>query len=123
MKIRLAKQHPNAPTINLFENNSNTNIEPIITNNSETIIPDKPFKVVKSPVVNTFYAANSPTAQPFVSIGQKVKKGEVICLVEAMKILNELRSDVSGVVKEICVTNGELIEFDQPLMYIEETND
>ena len=124
LKIRLAKQHPTVSPVMFSDCITNTIAEPIITNNKLTdVAPNESFIAIKSPVVGTYYAANSPTAQPFVTIGKKVKKGEVLCLVEAMKILNELRSDVTGVVKEICVKNGELIQYDQPLMYIEEAND
>lgn len=75
--------------------------------------------VVKSPIVGTFYAAAAPGADPFVSIGSTVKKGDVLCIVEAMKMLNEIESEYDGVVKSILVENGDLIEYDQPIMVIE----
>ncbi len=74
---------------------------------------------VTSPMVGTFYKAPSPDAKPFVEIGQTVSKGDVVCIVEAMKLMNEIESEVSGKVVEICVEDGQPVEFGQVLMYIE----
>lgn len=74
---------------------------------------------VKSPMVGTFYRASSPGAKPFVEVGSEVKEGETLCIVEAMKILNEIESDKSGVVKRILAENGQAVEFGQPLFVIE----
>ena len=76
-------------------------------------------QVVKCPLVGTFYAASSPDADPFVQVGDVVKKGQVLGIVEAMKLMNEIESDYEGVVKQILVKNGDLVEFDQPLFVIE----
>lgn len=75
--------------------------------------------VVESPMVGTFYTASSPSAPPFVAVGQSVKAGETICIIEAMKILNQIEADVSGTVKAILVENGSPVEFGEPLMIIE----
>ena len=75
--------------------------------------------VVKSPMVGTFYRAASPGTPPFVEVGATVKEGDTLCIIEAMKLLNEIESDKSGVVKEILVENGQAVEFDQPLVVIE----
>ncbi len=75
--------------------------------------------VVKSPMVGSFYRAASPTAKSFVEVGQSVKVGDTLCIVEAMKMMNQIQSDKAGVVKEILVENGEPVEFDQPLFVIE----
>jgi acetyl-CoA carboxylase biotin carboxyl carrier protein len=74
--------------------------------------------LVKSPIVGTFYASPSPGAAPFVSIGDHVDKGQVICIVEAMKLMNEIDSDAAGEVVECLVSNGQAIEFGQPLFSI-----
>ena len=74
---------------------------------------------VKSPMVGTFYRASSPGAKPFVEIGDTIKEGETICIVEAMKILNEIEADKSGTVTKILVDNGQAVEYGQPLYVIE----
>ena len=74
--------------------------------------------VVKSPMVGTFYRSPSPGAEAFVQVGQSVKQGETLCIIEAMKLLNEIEADASGVVKAILVENGEPVEFGEPLFVI-----
>ena len=74
--------------------------------------------VVKSPMVGTFYRAPNPGAAPFVEVGQSVKEGQPLCIIEAMKLLNEIEADKSGVIKEILVENGEPVEYGQPLFVI-----
>jgi len=74
---------------------------------------------VKSPMVGTFYRASSPGAKPFVEIGDTIKEGETICIVEAMKILNEIEADKSGTVTQILVENGQAVEYGQPMYVIE----
>lgn len=73
---------------------------------------------LKSPMVGIYFSAPSPGAEPFVSPGSRVKKGEVLCLVEAMKMMNEITADTEGVVAEICAENGQLVEFGQTLFKI-----
>lgn|SRR5690554_2928459 len=75
--------------------------------------------LVRSPMVGTFYSAPAPGAKDFVSVGQQVKVGDTLCIVEAMKMMNHIESDKSGVIKQILVENGEPVEFDQPLFVIE----
>lgn len=74
--------------------------------------------VVKSPIVGTFYRAPSPDDDPFVSVGDQVEKGQTLCIVEAMKIMNEIESEYSGEVQKILVEDGEAVEYDQPLFII-----
>ena len=74
--------------------------------------------VVKSPMVGTFYRAPSPGAEAFVQVGQTVKQGDTLCIIEAMKLLNEIEADASGVIKAILVDNGEPVEFGEPLFVI-----
>ena len=74
--------------------------------------------VVKSPLVGTFYAAPAEDAEPFVKVGDSVKEGQVLAIVEAMKLMNEIESDFTGTVKEILVENGQGVEFGQPLFVI-----
>ena len=74
--------------------------------------------LVKSPMVGTFYRAGSPGAKPFIEIGDSVKEGDALCIIEAMKLMNEIESDKAGVVKAILVENGQPVEFGQPLFVI-----
>ena len=69
-------------------------------------------------MVGVFYAASSPDAEPYVKVGSKVHKGDVLCLIEAMKLMNEVQSEFDGVVKEILVSDGAAVEYDQPIMII-----
>src|SRR5262245_52544518 len=75
--------------------------------------------VVKSPMVGTFYRASSPGAEPFAEVGQQIKEGEPICIIEAMKIMNEIEADKTGRITQILVENGQAVEFGQPLFVIE----
>ncbi len=74
---------------------------------------------VKAPIVGTFYRAPSPDADAFVNVGDRVEVGDVLCIIEAMKLMNEIESEVSGVVRQILVENAQPVEFDQPLFIIE----
>lgn len=76
-------------------------------------------KAITSPMVGTFYAAPSPDAEPFVEVGKTVAEGDVVCIIEAMKLMNEIKAECSGKVTQICVKNGDPIEFGQVLMYVE----
>ncbi|MBA4255072.1 MAG: acetyl-CoA carboxylase biotin carboxyl carrier protein [Polaromonas sp.] len=75
--------------------------------------------VVKSPMVGTFYRSASPGSKPFVDVGSVVKEGDTVCIVEAMKILNEIECDKSGTITQILIDNGEAVEYGQPLFVIE----
>ena len=76
-------------------------------------------KSIVSPMVGTFYKSMSPDAQPFVEVGQTVAAGQVVCIIEAMKLMNEIEAEVSGRIVEICVEDGQPVEFGQVLMYLE----
>ena len=73
------------------------------------------YKIIKSPMVGTFYASSVPDKEPFVKVGDKVHKGQVVCIVEAMKLMNEIESEFDGEVVEICVNNEEVVDFGKPL--------
>lgn len=76
------------------------------------------FKVIKSPMVGTFYSKSAPTANPFVKVGDKVKKGQVLCILEAMKLMNEIESEYDGEIVEVCAKDDEMVEFGQVLFKI-----
>lgn len=123
-RIRIAKQLavvPSTTTINMPMGGlpaAQPAATPVPTPEPQTSPAEPQGHVVKAPMVGTFYRAGSPGAPPFVEVGQSVKKGDTLCIIEAMKLMNEIESDVDGVVKAILVDNGQPVEFDQPLFVI-----
>ena len=81
-------------------------------------IENTDFISVKSPIIGVFYAAPAENAEPYVKVGDQVKKGQTLCLIEAMKLMNEITADQDGVISEICVTNGSIVEFGTELFRI-----
>lgn len=87
--------------------------------NTKSSTVDKNKNTVNSPMVGTFYASASPESKPFVTVGQSVKKGDTLCILEAMKMMNQVQAESNGTIVEILVDNAEPVEFDQPLFVIE----
>jgi len=83
------------------------------------VAPPPTGHVIKSPMVGTFYRSASPGAKPFVEIGSQVKEGETVCIIEAMKILNEIETDQAGTIVQILCENGQAVEYGQPLFVVE----
>ena len=96
-----------------------TSKEPAGEKPSPDLKQEKKFKQIKSPIVGTFYRASSPDAEPFVEVGDEIEKDQTLCIIEAMKVMNEIKSETKGKIKEILVENGEAVEFDQPLFTVE----
>ncbi len=92
---------------------------PIETAPSADIVSESKKNTVNSPMVGTFYASASPESKPFVTVGQSVKKGDTLCILEAMKMMNQVQAESDGKIIEILVDNAEPVEFDQPLFVIE----
>lgn len=98
---------------------------PVATVTSQIVTESKPEpaapkgKPITSPMVGTFYKAPSPDSKPFVSVGESVATGQVVCIIEAMKLMNEIEAEVSGKIIEICVEDGQTVEYGQVLMYVE----
>jgi acetyl-CoA carboxylase biotin carboxyl carrier protein len=86
---------------------------------SEQAVAEPTGHAVKSPMVGTFYRAASPGSKPFVDVGQQVNVGDTLCIIEAMKLLNQIEADKAGTVKAIMVENGQPVEYDQPLVIID----
>jgi len=81
--------------------------------------PEAPqHKEIKSPMVGTFYAAQSPESAPYVSVGQEITPDTVVCIIEAMKVMNEIKAEISGVVAEVCAENGKPVQFGQALFRV-----
>ena len=90
--------------------------------NSDKLVEEKiddPKTVIKSPIVGTAYLASEPGAKPFVSVGKKIKKGETVLIVEAMKTMNHVPSSLDGIVKKVCVDDGQPVEFGQTIIILE----
>ena len=90
--------------------------------NGESLKPPQPVAprtIIKSPMVGTFYSAPAPDAPPFIQAGAQVEVGQVVCIIEAMKLMNEIKSEVRGKVVEVTVNNGDPVEFGQPLFSLE----
>lgn len=88
----------------------------VVANKAENAKEGKEdYKVVKSPMVGTFYSKSSPKAKPYVEVGSKVKKGDILCIVEAMKLMNEIESEFDGEVVEVCVKDGDMVDYGKPL--------
>ena len=129
-------EFPNGLKVKMSKGNkttiSNSAVEPVqvsetvptvtnkVVNNiqAETVKVEENYKEIKSPMVGTFYASSSPKAEPFVKVGDRVKKGQVVCIVEAMKLMNEIESEFDGEVIEICVNNEDVVEYGTPLFKI-----
>ncbi len=104
---------------NLIETTNNEEYKREETKNIESknteIKKEENYKIIKSPMVGTFYASSSPEKEAFVKVGDKIKKGQVVCIVEAMKLMNEIESEFDGEIVEICVKNEDVVDYGKPL--------
>lgn len=120
-KIRMKKEEKQVVTVaeNIpMENVSTKEIEKVETTEDNQEEKVEEGNIVKSPMVGTFYLKPSPNSDPYVQVGQKVKKGDVLCIVEAMKLMNEIESEWDGEIKEILVKDEEPVEYGKPLFVI-----
>lgn len=104
-----------APTLVAAPQAVQTTIEPATASNAATAAG----AAITAPMVGTFYRSPNPSADPFAEVGTQVKEGQTVCIIEAMKILNEIEADRSGTIKQILVDNGQAVEYGQPLFIIE----
>ena len=99
---------------------ANTNSAPVApTETKKEETPSGNFTTVKAPMIGTFYRSAGEGKEPFVKVGDKVKKGDVLCIIEAMKLFNEIQSEVSGKIVKVMVDNAQAVEYDQPLFLVE----
>jgi len=103
----------NQVSVERLENNSASTIE-----TPAKTTPDENLFVVKSPIVGTMYSSPNPESQNFVKVGSKVRKGDTLCILEAMKLMNEIESEIDGEIVEVLVSNEEMVEYGQPLFKI-----
>jgi len=122
-KVRIVKAGAAAPVVHAMPMQAMQTMPPAAAPTPVAAAPIEPpaptGHVVKSPMVGTFYRASSPNAKPFAELGQQIKAGEPICIIEAMKIMNEIEADATGTITKINCENGQPVEFGQPLFIIE----
>lgn len=106
---------PASAAMNAVQSADKSNASPFIR---EEELPSEEGTAVTSPMVGVFYAAPSPDQEPYVSVGTQVKQGDVLCLIEAMKLMNEVTAEKSGEICAVCVDNGQVVEYGQPLFMI-----
>jgi acetyl-CoA carboxylase biotin carboxyl carrier protein len=85
----------------------------------DTVVEDQALATITSPIVGIFYGATSPEAPPFVEVGSPVKRGQVLCIVEAMKLMNEIESDTDGTIAKVLIENGQPVEYGEPLFLVD----
>lgn len=92
-------------------------VQNVTVSSEDTVVENTEdnFKIIKSPMVGVFYSASAPDAEPYVSVGSKVSVGDTVCIVEAMKLMNEVVSEINGEIVEVCVSNGDVVEYGQTL--------
>jgi len=119
-KIRIAKHLTAAPatTVVSMPAPAPVAVSPAPSFAAEAAPAKAEGHVMKAPMVGTFYRSSGPDAAPFAEVGQTVKEGDTLCIIEAMKLMNEIEADVSGVIKSIQVENGQAVEFGQPMFVI-----
>ena len=132
-RIRIERNKQTAPAVTFTANTAQEPVSvpapvattTVATAQAVTTTPAAPApqentagKTIDAPMVGVFYLAPSPDAEPFVKVGQSVKKGDTVCIIEAMKLMNEIQAEEDGVITEVLAKNGEIIEFGQPLFAI-----
>ncbi len=121
-QIELEKEALKSSSIekNIFENKQSDALSlyaiPEETHKTKKI--EKDIEIIKSPIVGTYYSSPDTGLKPFVEVGTSVSKGQILCIIEAMKVMNEIKAPCSGVIDEIYVTNGDIVEYDSPIMSI-----
>lgn len=127
IKIRMTKNESKKVVVNAMETDvieaSAPMTVPVVREKQENSLvaidnKEENYKVVKSPMVGTFYESSAPDKEAFVKVGDKVKKGQVLCIIEAMKLMNEIESEFDGEIVEICVKNEDIVEYGMPLFKI-----
>ena len=121
-KFRVVKNSSNVPLTN-SDKITNLNSEQYLdSNNIENQAPNKENeKSILSPMPGVFYSSQSPEKPPYVKVGDTIKTGQVLCIIESMKIMNEIESEYNGIIKEIIVNNSDPVEYNQPIFIIEST--
>ncbi len=123
-KVRIVKSLPQAAAVGAMMSAPSlapavAATAPAATEAPAPAVPVETGQIIKSPMVGTFYRTPSPGAKPLVEIGQQVKEGDAVCIIEAMKIMNEIDTEFAGTITKVLVENGQAVEFGQPLFVVE----
>lgn len=118
-KVRIARTNAGSPQVYMPHHAQMPMAAPVAAAPAPVVAEEPVGHTLKAPMVGTFYRSPSPGSPAFVDVGQSVTKGQTLCIIEAMKLLNEIESDVSGTVKAVLVENGQPVEYGQPLFVIE----
>ena len=111
VKINIKKNNSTAVVSEIQVKDNTVKKDEIITNIEQTEEIKEDYKIIKSPMVGTFYSSPSPDADPFVKVGDKVKKGDVLCIIESMKLMNEIESEYDGEIVEVCFEDEDVVEY------------
>ena len=117
-KVRLEKASQGASVVSFANNNPVVAAPEAAADTEAAAAPADTGKAIKAPIVGVFYVAPSPDADPYVSVGKRVKKGDVVCIIEAMKCMNEIQAEEDGEIVAVLANNGDLVEYGQPLFSI-----
>ena len=121
-KFRVVKSSPNILGSNSDKITTVKPSQPSVSHNKEDQVSEKENeKSILSPMPGVFYSSQSPEKPPYVKVGDTVKAGQVLCIIESMKIMNKIESEYNGIIKEIIVNNSDPVEFNQPILFIEPT--
>lgn len=118
--LKIMNNRQDGMPIKLISNENKNTVEVVPESKAQENIIQENTVFIKAPLVGVFYEKSEPNTKPYVTIGQKIKKGEVVCLIEAMKMINEVTAPVNGIVKRILIENESLVSFGEMLMEIEE---
>lgn len=119
LSVKLEKKPEVGAVLSAAPAKASAPFAPAAADGAEAPVPQKEAgTLVISPTVGVFYAASSPDSKPFVEVGDHVKKGDILCIIEAMKLMNEIPAEMDGTIAEICVSNGQVVEYNQPLFRI-----
>lgn len=110
--VKVSHANPNVQTVRT------TVTENVVEKNKKDEASTENYKTIKSPMVGVFYSSSAPDAKPFVEVGSIVSVGDTVCIVEAMKLMNEVTADINGEIVEVCVSNGDVVEYGQTLFKI-----
>ena len=111
-------EFPDGLKIKMEKNNKEKAVEKVAQTEKNEVKVEENYKIIKAPMVGTFYGSSSPKAEPFVKIGDKVKKGQVVCIVEAMKLMNEINAEFNCEIVEIMAQEGKMVQYGQELFKV-----